>query len=109
MSIQTQKIDALRAGFDAMIVKPDAINVGDIVIMHPNLPGCTKFPNEEQPGIVAEWLPRPVYGYEVGEESRYLTGTPHGAMRLDCVVLVREEDGDIAPFLFDSRRLKKVS
>lgn len=109
MSIETDKVDALRRGFDAMITKPEALNVGDIVIKHPDLPGCFKFPNEDEPAIILEWLPRPFYGYEAGEESRFLLGTPQGAIRYDCVVLVLDEDGDKSPFLFDSRRLKKIS
>lgn len=109
MSIKTDKVDALRRGFDAMVVKPEALNVGDIVIKHPDLPGCFRFPDEEQPGIIAEWLPRPFYGHEKGTDVRECTGLPQGSMRFDCVILVREEDGDVTPWLFDSRRLKKVS
>ncbi|QSJ03993.1 hypothetical protein KNV79_gp17 [Salmonella phage vB_SalP_TR2] len=109
MSIETDKVDALRRGFDAMVVKQEALNVGDIVIKHPDLPGCFRFPTEDEPAIIAEWLARPFYGYEKGEDLLRTIGGTHGAIRYDCIILVREEDGDIAPFLFDSRRLKKVS
>lgn len=110
MSIETDKVDALRRGFDAMVVKPEALNVGDIVIKHPDLPGLHRFPDEEQPGIIAEWLPRPFYGHEKGEgDMREAVGLPQAACRYDCVILVAEEDGDVTPWLFDSRRLKKVS
>jgi hypothetical protein len=109
MSIETDKVDALRRGFDAMVVKQEALNVGDIVIKHPDLPGCFRFPDENQPGIIAEWLPRPFYGHEKGTDVRECVGLPQGAMRYDCIVLIAEEDGDVTPWLFDSRRLKKVS
>ena len=109
MSIETDKVDALRRGFDAMVVKQEALNVGDIVIKHPDLPGLFKFPTEDQPGIIAEWLPRPFYGHEKGTDVRECAGLPQAAVRYDCVILVAEEDGDVTPWLFDSRRLKKVS
>ena len=109
MSIDTDKIDALRSGFDAMVVKPEALNVGDIVIKHPDLPGLFKFPDEDQPGIIAEWLARPFYGHEKGTDVRECAGLPQSAMRFDCIILVLKDDGDMPPFLFDSRRLKKVS
>lgn len=109
MSIDTDKVDALRRGFDAMVVKPEALNVGDIVIMNPDLPGCFKFPNEDEPAIIVEWLARPFYGHEKGTDVRECIGLPQSAMRFDCIILVLEDDGDMPPFLFDSRRLKKVS
>lgn len=109
MAIETEKVDALRRGFEAMIVKPEALNVGDIVIKHPDLPGCFRFPSEDEPAIIVEWLPRPFYGYENMEGDARSVGVTHAAMKFDCVIMVLDEDGDKAPFLFDSRRLKKVS
>lgn len=107
MSIEVEKVDALRKGFEAMVTRPDALNVGDIVIMHPDLPGGFKFPNADQPAIIVEWLARPFYGHEKIDTVRE-TGTPQSAMRFDCIILVLEEDGDKTPWLFDSRRLKKI-
>ena len=107
MSIEVEKVDALRKGFEAMVTRPDALNVGDIVIMHPDLPGGFKFPDEDQPAIIVEWLARPFYGHEKMDTVRE-TGMPQSAMRFDCVILVLEEDGDKTPWLFDSRRLKKI-
>nr|DAX06426.1 MAG TPA: hypothetical protein [Caudoviricetes sp.] len=109
MSIETDKVDALRRGFDAMITKPEALNVGDIVIKNPALPGLFKFPDEDQPAIIVEWLARPFYGHEKGTDVRESVGLPQAACRYDCIVLVAEEDGDVTPWLMDSRRLKKVS
>ena len=109
MSIETDKVDALRRGFDAMVVRQEALNVGDIVIKHPDLPGLFKFPDENQPGIIAEWLTRPFYGHEKGTDVRESVGLPQAAVRYDCIILIAEKDGDVTPWLFDSRRLKKVS
>lgn len=45
---------------------------------------------------------------EAMRQLREIAGTPQGAYRYDCILMVREEDGDICPFLMDSRKLKKV-
>ena len=92
MSIETDKVDALRRGFDAMVVKQEALNVGDIVIKHPDLPGCFRFPTEDEPAIIAEWLARPFYGYEKGTD----VCETQAAVRYDCIILVAEEDGDVS-------------
>lgn len=108
VEIEVEKIDNLRKAFDVLVTKPEALNVGDIVILHPDVPGGFKFPNEEEPAIFLEWLPRPFYGYELTGDPLRLLGTPQGAMRFDCVILVHDDDGDTIPFLMDSRKLKKV-
>lgn len=109
MSIEVEKVDALRRAFEVAVTKPETLNVGDIVIIHPDYSGGFKFPNEEEPAILMEWLARPFYGFDVeGGSLREIAGTPQGAYRYDCILMVREEDGDICPFLMDSRKLKKV-
>ena len=109
MSIDVEKVDALRRAFEVAVTKPETLNVGDIVVISPDYPGGFTFPSEEEPGLLMEWLARPFYGFDVeGGGLREIAGTPQGAYRYDCIVIVRGEDGDIRPFLIDSRKLKKV-
>lgn len=104
--IEIEKIDALRNAFNAMMVSHQQINVGDIVILHPANPGFFQFPEPERPGIVTEFLPKPLRGFELANDMS--PATPATAMLYDCVIHIIDEDGDVVPFLMDSRRLQKV-
>ena len=104
--IEIEKIDALRNAFNAMFVSHQQISVGDIVVLHPANPGFFKFPEEDRPGIVTEFLPKALRGYELANDMS--PGSPAAAMLYDCVIHIVDEDGDVVPFLMDSRRLLKV-
>lgn len=104
--IEIEKIDALRNAFNAMMVSHQQVNVGDIVILHPANPGFFKFPTSERPGIVTEFLPKPLRGFELANDMS--PATPAAALLYDCVIHIIDEDDDVVPFLMDSRRLLKV-
>ncbi|AIX12388.1 hypothetical protein CPT_Pollock29 [Escherichia phage Pollock] len=105
--IEIEKIDALRNAFNAMYVSHQEISVGDIVILHPSVPGIFKVPTEERPGIVTKFLPKPMYAYEMADDTR--PSHPSSAIQYDCVINIINDDGEIVPFLMDSRRLLKVN
>lgn len=103
--IELEKIDALRNAFNAMVVSHQPVSVGDIVIINPANEGFFRFPNVARPGIVTELLPEVLNGWEITDDG---IGTPAAAMKFDCIVHIVDEDGDVIPFLMDSRRLLKV-
>lgn len=103
--IELEKIDALRNAFNAMVVSHQPVSVGDIVIINPANEGFFRFPTVDRPGIVTEILSQPKRGWEFEDNA---SNTPASAMIFDCVVHIVDEDGDVIPFLMDSRRLLKV-
>lgn len=103
--IDLEKIDALRNAFNAMVVSHQPVSVGDIVIINPANEGFFRFPTVDRPGIVTEILANPKRGWEL---EGGMSNTPASAMIFDCVVHIVDEDGDVIPFLMDSRRLLKV-
>lgn len=103
--IDLEKIDALRNAFNAMVVSHQPVSVGDIVIINPANEGFFRFPTVDRPGIVTEILSQPKRGWEFEDNA---SNTPASAMIFDCVVHIVDEDGDVIPFLMDSRRLLKV-
>lgn len=103
--IDLEKIDALRNAFNAMVVSHQPVSVGDIVIINPANEGFFRFPTVDHPGIVTELLPHPKRGWEFEDNA---SNTPASAMIFDCIVHIVDEDGDVIPFLMDSRRLLKV-
>lgn len=103
--ISLEKIDALRNAFNAMVVSHQPISVGDIVIINPANEGFFRFPTVDRPGIVTEILAHPKRGWEFEDNA---SNTPASAMIFDYIVHIVDEDGDVIPFLMDSRRLLKV-
>lgn len=103
--IDLEKIDALRNAFNAMVVSHQPVSVGDIVIINPANEGFFRFPTVDRPGIVTEILSQPKRGWEFEDNA---SNTPASAMIFDCIVHIVDEDGDVIPFLMDSRRLLKV-
>ena len=103
--IELEKIDALRNAFNAMLVSHQPVSVGDIVIINPANEGFFRFPTVDCPGIVTEMLSQPKRGWEI---EGGVSNTTTSAMIFDCVVHIVDKDGDVIPFLMDSRRLLKV-
>lgn len=103
--IDLEKIDALCNAFNAMVVSHQPVSVGDIVIINPANEGFFRFPTVDRPGIVTEILSQPKRGWEFEDNA---SNTPASAMIFDCIVHIVDEDGDVIPFLMDSRRLLKV-
>ena len=109
MGVTSEEVDALRAAFEQIQLNKHNLQAGDIVMIHPATPGGFKFPKEGRPAIIGEFLTRPITPNMQAEVGDWTCGSPYSAMTFDCIVHVLEpNDGDMLPFLMDSRRLVKV-
>lgn len=108
MSISSEEVDALRRAFEQIQLNKLNLQPGDIVTISPACPGGFKFPNDNRPAIIGEFLTRPITP-NMQAEYDWANGTPYAAMTFDCIVHVLDpNDGDVIPFLMDSRRLVKI-
>lgn len=108
MGIPAEQIDRLRAAFEAIQMNKTSLQAGDIVMINPVTDGAFRVPSQEKPGIIGEFLTRPITPQIQMEYGDLELGSPHGAMTFDCIIHILTDEEDCLPFLFDSRRLIKI-
>ena len=93
---RAEQLIRLQEGIDAYNTQ-FSFKPGDVIELKPFLRN-KRLPNYGQPIIVAEVLDCPIQGNTAD------TGSPHFAESLDIRCGVREEDGDVLFFYYNSRR-----
>jgi len=90
----------LKRQFEAFMEEPERpFRPGDIVVWKE---GCSnrKRPKVDEPCVVIEVLPEPLYGKEKS------AGTPYFHEPLDIVLGMLDSDGDLVRYCFDKRRFR---
>jgi len=98
-----KSFSALKEAATAYLTEPETpLRPGDIVMWKQ---GCQnrKRPKSDEPVVVLEVLPQPLYGDEKS------SGSPYFHEPLDVVLGMLDSDGDLVRYMYDKRRFRVVS
>jgi len=90
----------LKKQLEVLLSEPERpFRPGDVVIWKE---GCAnrKRPKADEPGVILEVLPEPMYGKEKS------SGSPYFHEPLDIVVGLLDSDGDLVRYCYDKRRFR---
>jgi len=90
----------LKRQLDVILEEPPRpFRPGDVVVWKE---GCAnrKRPKPDEPGVILEVLPEPIYGQEKS------AGSPYFHEPLDIVLGLLDSDGDLVRYCFDKRRFR---
>jgi len=98
--VTTKSFSDLKAQLNVFLEEPPRpFRPGDIVVWKE---GCAnrKRPKIDEPGVILEVMPEPIYGKEKS------AGSPYFHEPLDIVIGLLDSDGDLVRYCFDKRRFR---